>query len=522
MANSVALRHITRAYFILLWRLSKRGFGVILLLCMVGIMVGFLGVEFQYTAKIALQIPGPSVRVYTGPPQNLNKTRDPLILGHLPDLGVAGAPDGQPKLPPTPPKPSTPLRLDRRPTNTSFLQKGGISDTSGDDERKRVISEEIYKTLGVRTPLKFDPNFKNPCWYEQIPAKLDSMYANNHWADGKTFTQKFNILKNFLAFLRGRHFSQHLRCLPYFYLVGVAKAGTTDLYDRISQHPDMAQGMLKEPQWWGRRNFGSKSMSVPFSQYVELFDMAAKAIAEQTCMKCNPKDGPIHTRLTGEASPTTFWFNDFWDERLGNNVTSGEPTYVVADYMKQLQPNAKIIIILRNPVERVYSDFLYLAKRVGKRPEVFHRAVVEGVKIFNDCRMRHSVRSCVHNRTVRLYRPWSEECFCEIARLSIGMYSVHVTDWIRAFSPRQVLILRFEDYVKNQLDTLRKVFEFLDLRPLTKREERRITLKVPSNRTPNKIPMLKETRKILTEFYEPFNKELASILKDEKYSWKGG
>ena len=32
-------------------------------------------------------------------------------------------------------------------------------------------------------------------------------------------------------------------------------------------------------------------------------------------------------------------------------------------------------------------------------------------------------------------------------------------------------------------------------------------------------PMLKETRDILNEFYRPFNKRLAEVLKDEKYDW---
>ena len=32
-------------------------------------------------------------------------------------------------------------------------------------------------------------------------------------------------------------------------------------------------------------------------------------------------------------------------------------------------------------------------------------------------------------------------------------------------------------------------------------------------------PMLNETREILNEFYRPFNKRLAEMLKDEKYGW---
>ena len=38
-------------------------------------------------------------------------------------------------------------------------------------------------------------------------------------------------------------------CVPYFYLVGVAKCGTTDLFKKISLHPEMKSPSIKEPNW---------------------------------------------------------------------------------------------------------------------------------------------------------------------------------------------------------------------------------------------------------------------------------
>ena len=46
-----------------------------------------------------------------------------------------------------------------------------------------------------------------------------------------------------------------LRCLPYFYLLGVTKSGTTDLYQSLLKHPDVHGGWVKEPMYWNRGRY---------------------------------------------------------------------------------------------------------------------------------------------------------------------------------------------------------------------------------------------------------------------------
>ena len=46
------------------------------------------------------------------------------------------------------------------------------------------------------------------------------------------------------------------RCLPYFYIVGAPKTGTTDLFFKIDEHPDVTLPMVKEPDWWTYRRHG--------------------------------------------------------------------------------------------------------------------------------------------------------------------------------------------------------------------------------------------------------------------------
>ena len=66
-----------------------------------------------------------------------------------------------------------------------------------------------------------------------------------------TFGQLFKMTSVF----RQRHDDGvpfRMRCLPYFYIIGPQKTGTTDLFRSLVAHPNIAQGYAKEPHWWTR------------------------------------------------------------------------------------------------------------------------------------------------------------------------------------------------------------------------------------------------------------------------------
>ena len=46
-----------------------------------------------------------------------------------------------------------------------------------------------------------------------------------------------------------------IHCLPYFYLAGFPKCGTTDLFFEMKKHPNILMSMQKEPHWWTRNRF---------------------------------------------------------------------------------------------------------------------------------------------------------------------------------------------------------------------------------------------------------------------------
>ncbi|XP_070772220.1 carbohydrate sulfotransferase 15-like [Enoplosus armatus] len=367
-------------------------------------------------------------------------------------------------------------------------------------------------------PRHFLPGIKSPCWYEEF-SSTDPYTRNLFTLRSKSFKTVCDHLRtNFhqhLYYRNGRLF--RLRCLPFFYIIGQPKCGTTDLFHRLLLHPEVKFNTMKEPHWWTRKRFGyirfkdGFQESFPVEDYLDLFDLAAHNIQEEISGNSSGDHRALQL-ITGEASASTMWDNQAWSYLQGDREET-EPPFLVQDFIHTVQPGAKIIIMLRDPVERLYSDYLYF-KMANKSAEDFHQKVVESVQLFQSCLSERSLRSCVYNTSLSNAMP---------VRLNLGMYVVFLLDWLTVFHTEQILILRLEDYAANLKVTIKKVYNFLSVGPLSEQVEAALTKRPMSNTRRaadrNLGPMLPATRDLLWDFHQPFNHKLASVLDNKAFLW---
>ncbi len=98
-------------------------------------------------------------------------------------------------------------------------------------------------------------------------------------------------------------------------------------------------------------------------------------------------------------------------------------------------PNAKIIMILRNPNERLISDYLYQIKyALDILP--FEEVVKAGIR---------SLSKDIHSI------------------VKTGMYSQHIGNYYGKFDKKQIKIIIFEEFIKDTKKTVREVLEFLEI-----------------------------------------------------------
>lgn len=399
--------------------------------------------------------------------------------------------------------------------NYLFEYKAGNSSITSPNRHDNIIWNHPRLDIFSIEPFPFLPEFKNPCWYESLHDA--NVYINNKYSL-LSRSVRLNILDLMQEWSRRivqNKDAKRLRCLPYFFIVGQPKCGSTDLFNRIIRHPDVISPAIKETHWWSRNRQG-RSLNytdiIPISDYIDTFDKAALSIERHTDSS-DISDIKYHDYITGEASVSMMWDNDDWQHFPENQNSTFEPKYVIPDYIHHVIPKSKIIIILRNPTDRLFSDYLYFSK-TNKSADEFHQRASVAIDTYNNCSLNRTVRSCVYNRTVTNLAK---------LRLRVGMYAVYLRDWIRVFPKDQLLILRLEDYSRQLPDVMKKVYNFLNLRQLTAKEEKKIFNAPVSNKRKYKDTLIgkmkNETRTLLNEFYEPYNKQLSELLKDERFLW---
>ncbi|XP_072030891.1 carbohydrate sulfotransferase 15-like isoform X2 [Amphiura filiformis] len=294
------------------------------------------------------------------------------------------------------------------------------------------------------------------------------------------------------------------RCLPYFYLGGAPKCGTTDLWFNLLRHPRVFKNIVKEPHFL-------KNIPKTYSgteKYLNHFDTFAKWVSGDPYGAAKS--------VVGDGSASTLWANYDIVKKAGIQ-TEGEIPFVFADVIHAIHPKAKVIFILRDPTNRTISDYFLFSR--DKSPTHFHAKVVQKIEWFEQCLRSRSLKSCANVLGSR-----------DIPRLGISVYIAHIREWLRVFPKDQVLILRTEDWHYHEdTNLLQDVFKFLDiealpesnLQPIKKKETlNEIKSKQITQRQSNKHgDILPKTRKLLDEFYAPYNKQLATFLKDKRFLW---
>jgi hypothetical protein len=183
---------------------------------------------------------------------------------------------------------------------------------------------------------------------------------------------------------------------PNFFIVGAPKAGTTSLYEYLKQIPGVYMSPEKEPRYFSPnyqyRRIGNQE------KYLQLFSAS--------------KD----EKIIGEASPSYLRDPD------------------AARLIHETIPDAKIVILLRDPVERAFSHYLMYLQRYTIKSS-FSETIRIDLKILRKDKQIEGI-------------------------LEAGFYYEQIKRYIEKFGKNQVKILVFEEFIKEPKKTVEDVLRF--------------------------------------------------------------
>jgi len=157
---------------------------------------------------------------------------------------------------------------------------------------------------------------------------------------------------------------------PHFLGIGVPKAGTTWLYENLRQHPQIWLPPIKEIHYFdrSRRPYLLDSIARNSQQRYLLRRWLKPALSN---LAKHPRNLGWHMRFFAGVR-TEHWYESLFRPDEGQLTGDITPTYSVLPEYKvaqvaELLPNVKLILILRDPIERIWSHAAMYFSRYGQR-----------------------------------------------------------------------------------------------------------------------------------------------------------
>lgn len=186
---------------------------------------------------------------------------------------------------------------------------------------------------------------------------------------------------------------------PNFFIVGAPKCGTTAMYEYLKAHPDIFMPDVKEPNFFGKQNYQS------LADYLALFAHAK------------------NQKMIGEASPTY----------LSSKTAPHE--------IFEFNPAAKIIIMLRSPIDLIYSAY-YQSRASGRENlPTFEEALSAGDARRTGKKLANDVPQPIYRNYVR--------------------FTESVQRYFDLFGRANVHVIIYDDFQRDLASVYRQTLEFL-------------------------------------------------------------
>ena len=192
-----------------------------------------------------------------------------------------------------------------------------------------------------------------------------------------------------------------------FFIVGAPKSATTSLFHYLGQHEGISMSTIKEPDFFSHLELNKQKLyykSKPISDintYHNLFLTKKKG------------------QLLGEASVSYLFYPK------------------VSERIFSYNPNAKIIIVLRNPVERTVSHH-QMDKRLGF--------------------IKYNLADVLNDSTIENHSLYYQQY------IQLSYYYQQVKKYIDVFGRENICVLNYDDLKKNNKEFTYKALSFLGLK----------------------------------------------------------
>jgi hypothetical protein len=269
---------------------------------------------------------------------------------------------------------------------------------------------------------------------------------------------------------------------PSFLVIGAQKCGTSALYEYLSKHPDITPAPIKEIHFFDQDTTYGRGLTWYHSHFPLPFKLGPQAI----CFEATP------SYLYRPAS---------------------------AQRIHDYDPGIKLIVLLRNPVDRAYSQWNMYRIMLSKNRQLLYRASSdsdEAIRRWVD-RILSSDSFFELNKVLReeLEMILSGDDNPEPSYIRRGLYYEQMIRYLKYFDRDQIFVIDSRSLMRNPVSVLNSVTEFVGVSSHDWRREKFPLIQA----RPYQEDMSAKTRTMLHDFFSPHNEKLYQLL-GHNFGWE--
>lgn len=270
------------------------------------------------------------------------------------------------------------------------------------------------------------------------------------------------------------------------FIIGAQKCGTSTLFDNLIKHKNIHGGKVKEKNFFNHEHLFEKGID----WYHQLFPNVSFFI-------------PSRTNYFLDASPSYL------------------PSKEVAKKIYAYNPEAKFIIMMRNPIDRAFSAWnMYKQMNLLSLDEK-ENLIKNHIEGLNQNRKEKFI-NMINLESFPTFETMVEEELSDIVNnkepypgiIKRGIYYEQIANYLTLFNPQQFFYICSEEFKERKFDTLKKLFFFLELNPNLPEEKLK-----DQHKREYQNKMSSEIREKLKEFYQPHNQKLYALI-NKNYNWE--
>lgn len=220
---------------------------------------------------------------------------------------------------------------------------------------------------------------------------------------------------------------------PNFFIIGVVKGGTTSLYNYLQQHSDVYFSPIKETNFFSRFDIDESKLIKEYASDIKI--NLKKYFA-------NGMKEVVHIAHIKNIKDYNSLFSQVNNEKVIGEISNSYTICPQAvEEINKFNPNAKLLIMLRNPISRIWSQYL-MNLREGKTLEKDFIKEIE-----KDYKKKDKGWGVNHQY------------------LELGLYYEQIRKVLKYFPKEQFKIMFFEDYVNNSESVIHEICNYLEIDP---------------------------------------------------------